>query len=339
MNRRHLLQAMFTVPVIGALGGCRRDYHGHHAFPSSRGGTLLVILQGPFALVLDTKNHYRIKAFVPFDDDGKHEFRFGDPHNSAALGEGEPGNRHRYQFTLPENNLEISEQPRHIDAGFYDFKLHTGEWAPSPSEYFVALDLPAPDIITFYPPATPVEMAGSRLAMMPTNHVLEYRVREFDEIHKVRMRSPQLGDNKALSCSDLLAQYQEHWHEMEKAHLTSRQRKYMEAELNGCANSQVSAFFLGVGLPYRSPSFDTDAPTHALEFFNHKLLASFPNAPDRLSKQLLKVDVKPCEPVGNSSHLPRLLPAAQRHPMPQPRLVPVSSADDCRAGGIIGILP
>src|SRR5258708_35395811 len=113
---------------------------------------------------------------------------------------------------------------------------------------------------------------------------------------------------------------------MEKAHLTSRQRKYMEAELNGCANSQVSAFFLGVGLPYRSPSFDTDAPTQALEFFNHKLLASFPNPPHRLSKQLLKVDLQPREPFGNSSHMLRMLPAAQTHPMTHHRMAPICSA-------------
>ncbi len=339
MNRRHLLQAMVTVPVVGALGGCRHDYHSHRPSPPSRGGTLLVILQGPFALVLGTKNHYRITAFVPFDDDGKHEFHFGDPHSSAALGEGETGNRHRYQFTLPEDHLEISERPRHIDAGFYDFKLHTGDWAPSPSEYFVALDLPAPDIITFVPPATPVTMVGPRLAMMPTNYVLEYRVREFDEIRKVRMHSPQLGDKESLSCSDLLAQYEGYWHEMEKSHPESRQRKSMEAKLNECANFHVSVFFLSVGLPYSSPSFTTDAPAHALAFFNRKLLASFPNAPDRENRYLLNVDVKPCEPAGSGKHLPMLMPAAQRSPKPQPRLVPVSSADDCRAGGIIGIQP
>src|SRR5882672_8030498 len=134
MNRRHLLQAMLTVPAMSALNGCRYVHNDRHPFPPSRGGTLKVILQGPFALVLDVKNHYRIKAFVPFDDDGKHEFRFGNPQEYPPKVEGDPGNRNRYHFTLLEQNLEINERPRHIDAGFDDFKLHTGDWEPSPTE-------------------------------------------------------------------------------------------------------------------------------------------------------------------------------------------------------------
>jgi hypothetical protein len=339
MNRRDLLQAMLTVPVISALGGCRRQHNDHHPFPPSRGGTLKVILQGPFAVVVDTKNHNRIKAFVPFDKDGKHEFCFGNPHDGPVSGEGDRGERKRYDFTLLEHNLEISEQPRHIDAGFDAFKLHTGgKWEPSPNEYFVTVDLPAPDIITFIPPPVPVLFVGSKLAMMPTNHVLEYKVREFDEVQTVSVHSPQLGDKPPLSCSDLLGDFEGYWHGMEKAHQDSRQRTYMEAELNGCANSQVRAFFFGVGLP-SGPSFEADAATHAREFFNNRLLASFPNAPEVENKKLLEVDVKPCPAAGNDRNAPKLIPAAQRYPMPQPRLVPVSYADDCRAGGIIGIRP
>ena len=212
MNRRDLLQAMLAVPVVGALGGCRHQHNDHRPNPPARGGTLKVILLGPFALVVDTKNHNRIKAFAPFDGDGKHEFRFGDPHHDPVSGEGDPGKRNRYDFTLLDDNLEISERPPHIDAGFADFTLHTGDWKPSLNEYFVAVDLPAPDRVTFTPPAIPVLMPGfkpepeSRLAMMPTNHVLEYSVHEVDD--KVILHSPQLGDTKPLSCLDLLGRYQ-----------------------------------------------------------------------------------------------------------------------------------
>src|SRR5438445_4107879 len=211
MNRRHLLQAMLSVPVLGAIGGCRRD----HRSALARGGTVKVILQGPFAFVLDTREHYRIKAFVPFDEDNLHEFRFRDPHDPPISGEGDPARRNRYQFTLLDHNLEISAKPRHIDSGFDDVTLHVNGWQPSPNDYFVALDLPAPDLISYIPPAIPVVMAGAgapRLAMMPTNHVLEYRVRDLDDIGKITLRSPQLGDRQPVSCADLLGGFREHWH-------------------------------------------------------------------------------------------------------------------------------
>lgn len=343
MNRRDLLQAMLAVPVVGAIGGCRHQNNDHHPIPPARGGALKVILQGPFALVVDTKNHNRIKAFAPFDGDGKHEFRFGNPQDSFVSGEGDRSKRNRFDFKLSADGLEIDERQPHIDAGFADFTLHTGDWEPTPDEYFVAVDLPAPDRITFTPPAIPVLLpgfkpeTGPRFAMMPTNHVLEYSVREFDDKIKLQSPHPQIGDKKPLSCSDLLGHYQQHWHEMEKAHRDTRQRVYTEAELNGCANSQVRVFFFGVGLPSKSPTFEMDAATHALEFYNNRLLPSFPHSPDLASKKLLEVDVKPCQPVGNGTNRPMLIPAVQRYPVPQARLVPVSSADDCRAGGAIAI--
>src|SRR6476661_5058984 len=68
MKRRHLLQAMLTVPVASAIGGCRHEHRDHPRPLPARGGTLRVMLQGPFALVLDTTNKNKITAYVPFTD-------------------------------------------------------------------------------------------------------------------------------------------------------------------------------------------------------------------------------------------------------------------------------
>src|SRR5690349_1921953 len=111
MNRRHILKAMLSVPIAGALGGCRHTDH-----PSSRGGTLRVILQGPFAVVIDRKKNYRITAFVPYtegkDPINDHEFRYAapiEPDNTNVHPErGAERKPNQYQFVLEESNLETN---------------------------------------------------------------------------------------------------------------------------------------------------------------------------------------------------------------------------------------
>jgi hypothetical protein len=246
--------------------------------------------------------------------------------------EAEGRKNHGFQFDLadPDGNLVVESLPRHIDAGFDDFRLR-GE--PRPVESFVTVDLPMPELITFFPPPVPVQFVGSRLGMMPTNHVLEYRVSDFDKISNIKLNSPQLGSNGPLSCSDLLRQYEEHWRGMTKER-ESRQRAHIEADLYACAKSQVQAFFIGVGLPPYSPAYPGKAALHARNFFN-KLLSLFPKAPGAERMTLVEVDTKPCRTAGDDWNSPRLVPAVQSDTMPQARLIPASYADDCRAGGLI----
>jgi hypothetical protein len=346
MNRRRLIQTMLATPVVAALGGCQRDKDYPSGSPTptpaalpAQGGTLKVILQGPFAVAIDTRNHFRIKAFVPFSG-GEHEFRFAKPGEPfKPSDEGTPDNRRRFQFTLLEENLEISDRLRHIDSGFADFTLHTGPWEPSPKDYFVVVDLPAPEFISFIPPSTPVLFAASRLGMMPTNHVLEYRVRDFSQVDKVKLRSPTLGDTAPISCLDLLRQGKPSEKGTGKDRKGAGQGRQFAAEFEHCEKEQVRAFVLGVGLPPESPAYLNYAPAHALKFFNEQLLRAFPNSPDRDRLKLLEVDVKPCRSGGKEKKSSVLIPAVQRYMMPQPRLLPVSAADECRLGGLNAIIP
>ena|SRR5215831_2265540 len=330
MNRRRLIQTMLAAPVVAALGGCTRDNDNVNASPtpSARGGTLKVILHGPFVVVIDAEGH-RVKAFLPYDDDGLHQLRVATSKGVVVKDESEARKSRGYQFTLedPEHDLDVDLLPRHIDAGFDDFRLRE---KPRQDASFVTVELPMPELITFFPPPVPVQFVKSRLGMMPTNHVLEYRVRDFDKMNKVTLSS-QLGSGGPLSCSDLRGQYEQHWRAMKKGY-ESRQRGHIEGELNACAKAQVQAFFIGVGLAPDSPAYPGKAALHARNFFN-KLLSLFPKTPDVERLTLVEVDTKPCPTSGDDWNSPRLIPAVQSYAMPH--LAPVTYADDCRAGGLI----
>ena len=342
MNRRHLLQAMLSVPVVSAIGGCRHEHRSNpHSVPA-RGGTLRVMLQGPFALVLDTTNKYKITAYVPFTDDQTHEFRFLDP-SKRRSSESEAGKRNHYEFTLPKDYLEISDRLPNIDSGFQDVTLNVKGWKAHPEDYFVSIDLPSPDYISYVPPAIPVVMQDTeapRLAMTPTNHVLEYRIREFEDWQKIVLHSPQLRDRNPLPCQDLHAGFQEHWNQMENERKRDQQRAHMERALKRYSETPCVTFFLGVGL---SPEVDNDMKKeHALSFFNTKLLGRFKNAPEHDGMILEDVDVKPPCSSGAVNHGAMLTPAVYRYSVP--RLTPVSAsafyfsaADDCRAGVVNAI--
>jgi len=347
MNRRQLLKAMLSVPIAGALGGCRHEHKDHTSFPPSRGGTLQVILQGPFAVVIDTRNHYRIKAFVPYSDNKDHEFHYAAPidrdknvFHEKDKDEKDSKKFKQYQFTLEEHNLETSDRMPYIDAGFADFTLHVNGWKPNPSNYFVALDLPAPDFIT-YRTSDPLQLgrdSTGKVVVLRTSHVLQYRVRDFDDLKKVTVSSPQLSEKHPLSCGEAFtwAQKQATVSTQEQGTAGENARKRMErmqAEFR-CSNNTVSALFFGVGLP--DSAHDTKPLIdHALQFYNKNLLGAFLNGPDLEQHRLQDANVQVCAtgPGGN----PMFVAAAQRYSMPQPRLVPVTALTDCRASGLNAI--
>jgi len=341
MNRRHLLKAMLSVPVAGALGGCRHEHTDPHRFPPSRGGTLKVVLQGPFAVVVDTKNQYRIKAFVPYSNSNDHVFYAPpiDRDDDKFFQEKGKEGRNQYQFTLEEHNLETNERMPHIDAGFADFTLSVSGWQPSPDDYFVALDLPAPDLISYRIPAVPALLAGDKLTLMPTSHVLQYRVRDFDDLKKVKVRSPQLGERHPLSCADVFPWIQKQANAARQEQETysgahHERMERMKAEFQ-CSNNPVSKLFFGVGLPYSEADNVPHLSAHGVDFFNNKLLGAFPRALDIEKHRLLQVDPNVCGAGAGGNSM--FVSAVQRYPMPQARMVPVTSLTDCRAGALNAI--
>lgn len=323
MNRRKVLQGLATLP-LATMAGCKE----RPASPAK--GTLKVILHGPFAVVVVRKgSEYRINAFVPStpaDVKLKHEFRFRTPAGRAI----DENQGKRFKYELGAKGLEISNDRRpYFDHGFDDFNLgNIGEWRPDPEKYFVFLDLPVPEVITYIPPAEGVLLKSGRTATLPIEHVLEYRMGDSSEV--------KLGDQAPLSCSDLINEFHRHWGSTEehRDQAPPSQRPYMDKEFGRCSNSDIAAYFLGVGLPDKTS--DPDLEAHAVTFFNDVLLKSFPRTPRQESLQLARIlgYGPPCESPPGAKNLPSLSEVVYRDWMPGPRLQLVSAAEDCKLGGL-----
>jgi hypothetical protein len=231
---------------------------------------------------------------------------------------------------LGESGLEENRRPPYTDHGFDDFTFDVGDWEPRPKQYFVSVDLPAPDLITYQPGPRAVEnvvFEDGRRGTMPVDHILEYRVRD---ISKVQMHSPQLGKVLPLSCSDLHKLIQESRAPVrgDDVMVPPNQPGKAKPQLTRCSESNVFDFFFGIGLPGK------DDLEHALQFYNGPLLRQFPKA-DQKKMRLRAIGVNPCPTIGGAFSMPAVVPAVQR--IAEPLLLPVASIEDCRSGGLIGI--
>src|SRR5215470_2713553 len=112
MNRRNLLKGAVTIPIAGALNACSRE--PEPSKPSR--GTLKVILNGPFGVVLQSAKDYRITAYVPTDPAHEHELRFRGP-SELAGSETKTGKAPTYYFELLRDGLDIDRGSPRVDQG------------------------------------------------------------------------------------------------------------------------------------------------------------------------------------------------------------------------------
>jgi len=330
MNRRKVLQGLAALPVAAAFSGCcgngDKGKPGTHP-ETSKIRALQIHLQGPFAVVLQKDRNYRIQAYVPYDEGSKHEFRFS---NLLAAED-----KHKfYQFKLDEDSLELSGRPPYIDHGFDGFNVQIPEWHV-PSDSFVSLDLPAPDVITFEPPAIPLLFEPStafpqgQFTTLPRNHILEYRVKEGCKVH---LRSKQLGDCIPLTCDDLYQQQMQVRKRYQVPEAQGPQHPYRSQELIRCAQSDVCIFFLGVGLPPRMYeeilTLDMD---HALTFFNDKLLPSLYGGNIPRGRRIARLNASPCSPSTEMTTSPVVMPAMQRFGSTSAGLRMAVATENCSA--------
>lgn len=347
MNRRSVLRGLAVFPIATALAGCHRNggqdddgknvpgKSGDHP-GSSKVRKLRVILQGPFAVVQQKDLDYRIKAYVPYDDERLHEFRFPGP---LSPGKKEKDKDKSYQFTLHLESLK-APGPAYVDSGFAAFNVELPEWKP-PSDAFVSLDLPVPDVITFLPPTEGVLFESSdqfpqgQTTTLPLNHVLEYTLKEGCD---VKLVSKQL-DHAAtpLSCDDLHQQSIRYEKEHNIPESQFPQHSLMDQTITRCSQSNVCIYYLGVGLPpeyVQQHLLDGKVNDHALTFFNKKLLPSLYNRVKiPHGRQIVKLYDSPCVPSTGMMMSPALMPAVQRLPFPRGRYVPVASTENCTAPG------
>jgi hypothetical protein len=340
MDRRNLLQGLLTVPLMGLVGGCtekdKKEDKKEKDESHTRNGrsSLKVVLHGPFAVVLPRYGQNRVTAFVPFDPKKEHELRFPTP-----LPPGRPEKAGSFQFELGEGGLAQPDRPPYVDHGFDDVTIHSGPWQPQPKQYFVYLELPVPDVITYIPPAEGVLFVGGKPGTMPVTAVLEYAAHEPEA---VRIRSKQHGEQKPLPAEELLNNFQKYWgssrrdpnYDNPKYH----QRMALEREFREWTRSGARVFYFGVGL---RPEVSDDRYAHAIKFFNDTLLGAFPNSPDAKSKHLEAIGDygPPCGFPSRSSPTAMLRSAVFKPEMLRPRLLEVASTDDCGAGIVIATPP
>lgn len=311
MNRRDLLKALGALPIVGTLEGCM---HGHSIPTPSKDiriHSLQILLEGPFAVVLQ-KQSRRLTAFVPQPDPARkdldHNFYFNDPETYRRRDEKSSG----YRFELSGEGLhrypEANQDP-YINPGFNDFVAETQKWTIPPS--LVVLDLPIPRSINFSGRPLNVKFGKKALkpaGMMPTNFVLEYRV---DDEEKVR-----------LKCN----------------------HSEMQCDPSPHCPPGIRRFFFGVGPTVHDPKI---RELHAIAFFNFMLEKAFPE----LREKYELVYIEPsdyAEPGGGGGYStrpavfrhgleasPRVIPAVMNSTSPVARVLPVASLVDCQLGGFL----
>jgi hypothetical protein len=191
MRRRDILKAFATLPIASALGNCLQDRPGPKAAApkETKIHTLQILLEGPFAVVLEKNKPNRLVAFVPREDQGQHDlahdFFFNDPTTPRPPAGKDPAG---YHFQLSGEGLR-SYPETYIDPGFADFTAYTQKWRLG--NRVVTLELPFPNSINFSGRPLRVEFASGRPGIMPTNYILEYYL---EDAEKVRLSCGQLGD-------------------------------------------------------------------------------------------------------------------------------------------------
>src|SRR5947209_7242154 len=332
MNRRDLLRGLASLPVASVLGSCSTRSNPAVPEPQSRPGTaaaqpittLKVILDGSFAVVFDRRTPTRITAVIPHDPEKMHEFYLNSMYKPIDTGQ-DPS--HTYSFQLSSKGLEENRARRpYTDQCFRDFTRTTDVWKRE--KYFVTLDLPVPDVITFIPPTVPVTFKmNHRSAMMPLNHVLRYRVQDAAAIQMLRE-----GAQPVKPARD--AEFNKEFYGWCREPKTAGQKEscgQMRQYSSDWFEENAITFYFAVGHS-RYQETSPNMQYHAENFFNNVLLRSFPRVQRELELE-----------VGTAKTLDyrggQVVPAVWRPEIPQPRLVPVASIIDCRVGGANIFMP
>lgn len=247
MDRRDVLKALATLPLTAALGGCEEKKPIEKPVTNK----LEIHLEGGFAVVVQENKGNAVLAFSPrpAKTDEPHQLYFNGINKLEGLTKS-------YSFKLAVEERMRAEKPE-VNLGLKDFTFQTEHWRVGDS--IVTLELPAPDRITFAGQRTPVKFSSDhRLAFMPTNHILEYDVKDATK-HKLECSEPGI-----------------------------------QCEPSKDSFPGVTRFFFEIG-PVRSLD-PMMSHVHAVEFFNYMLRQSFPDLVERFSLESEHGDQRPPVP-------------------------------------------
>ncbi len=228
MHRRDLLKALAAVPLATALAGCKRERNDED---EARRHSLEVHLDGAFALVIQENKANSILAFSPRPkkEDEPHQFYF----NGYPKPE-DPQKSYHFKLSAETRDRDRDSKPE-ISPGLRDFSFQTEHWRVGDS--LVTIELPAPRRITFSGHRSLVKFSGGKKAFMPTNHILEYDLKD--------------AALPKLECTD----------------------SSLKCEPSPDSFQGMTRFFLEIG-PKRALN-PSESRVHAILFFNYILQQSF----------------------------------------------------------------
>jgi len=232
MHRRDVLKALATLPLATALASCEREKNNEDKEHREHLNVLEVHLDGAFAVVIQENKANSILAFSPRPKKGD------EPHQFYFNGYPKPEDPQKsYHFKLSAETRERDRDSKiEISTGLNDFSFRTERWRVGDS--LLTLELPAPDRITFSGHRSPVRFLSSqKLAFMPTNHILEYNLKD--------------GKLPKLECSE----------------------SSLKCEPSRDSFPGVTRFFFEIG-PKRSLDV-VQSRLHAIGFYNYILQQSF----------------------------------------------------------------
>lgn len=185
MNRRTLLKAFAAAPFVNTLG-FGKDKDDDKRRSGSTSHKLQILLDGAFAVVVQSGKLNSIVAFSPRDKGEPHRFYLNDPTYALAP-------EKNYNFELLPEGLRHRERTE-ISPGFEDFQATVKHWKLT--ENFVAIKLPIPARISFAGHREQVVFKTTKTGWMPTNHILEYDV---EDPAKLKMNCQELDKGCAPS--------------------------------------------------------------------------------------------------------------------------------------------
>jgi len=304
---------MLSLPVASALSCNGEDKKGDASMIPSRGkGKLSVVFNGAFAIVIQKNARNRLRVFSPREPSNLHEFYFNDPH--APL-----DSRQSHNFELLPDGLEPARQPA-VDDRLHAFNKPTDLWCQD--EYFVTVDLPAPQKIGFFGPLYDALLATGDKIKVPASLVLEYEVANPG---RVRIVSQDSKETPPLRFSDLIERYGSKCSEKSEERFKSECNEMKKRYESAFPGSAVGYFF-GVGLNHRDP-------VHARDFFNKQILASFPHLAKLL--ELRSIENSSGYQKQTMAPAPRVVSAVWQPETQAPRLLQVSAVVDCTIAGPI----
>jgi hypothetical protein len=322
LRRRDLLKGLATMPALSVFGSAHDDDKTKKQARKGPAGILRIILNGPFALVLEEKQPDKITFFCPIDKQSLHRFYV----NWQLKDNGKDPGR-VYHFELPPDGLDVYPRKHaYVDRSFNDISFRTDLWRKQ--EYFVTIELPVPDSIGFVSPSEHVVFEVNRRGLMPLNNVLEYRMTDPDDV-KLVSKNEKIGPQSVTKLSAEYANYCKK--NGGKDRMAGEECTDLEHEFKSWDEGDVRTFVLGIGV---DESLDRKAATaHAIAFYNQIIADSFPHVKGRNL-----VSIGDAGHGGNSSRGAMLMPTVWNPDQVSSLFRNVSAILDCTVIGPHGTI-